>query len=132
VALVAEAALRAVPAAPGAEAQWKPVARLPALPFDHRQVVAAAVERVRTKSQYSSLPVYLCGERFTLPQLQAVYEAVLGEPVNKVSFRRKMTEMDMLEPVEGAFSAGGAHRPAQLYRLKPELRDRLTLIERGL
>ena len=102
------------------------------LPFDHRLVIDTAVARLRSKSQYSSLPCYLAGETFTLPQLQRVYEALMGEALNKVSFRRKMTEMDMLEPVEGAFSAGGAHRPAQLYRLKPELRDRLTLIERGL
>lgn len=102
------------------------------LPFDHRLIIDTAVARLRSKSQYSSLPCYLAGETFTLPQLQRVYEALMGEALNKVSFRRKMTEMDMLEPVEGAFSAGGAHRPAQLYRLKPELRDRLTLIERGL
>jgi len=102
------------------------------LPFDHRLVIDTAVARLRSKSQYSSLPCYLAGETFTLPQLQRVYEALMGEALNKVSFRRKMTEMDMLEPVEGAFSSGGAHRPAQLYRLKPELRDRLTLIERGL
>lgn len=102
------------------------------LPFDHRTIVDTAVARLRSKSQYSSLPCYLAGESFTLPQLQRVYEALMGEPLNKVSFRRKMTEMDMLEPIEGAFSAGGAHRPAQMYRLKPELRDQLTLIERGL
>jgi len=102
------------------------------LPFDHRLIIDTAVARLRSKSQYSSLPCYLAGETFTLPQLQRMYEALMGEALNKVSFRRKMTEMDMLEPVEGAFSAGGAHRPAQLYRLKPELRDRLTLIERGL
>jgi len=102
------------------------------LPFDHRAIVDTAVERLRGKSQYSSLPCHLAGETFTLPQLQRIYEALMGEPLNKVSFRRKMTEMDMLEPVEGAFSAGGAHRPAQLYRLKPGLRDRLTVIERGL
>jgi 8-oxo-dGTP diphosphatase len=102
------------------------------LPFDHRTIIDTAVARLRSKSQYSSLPCYLAGDTFTLPQLQRVYEALMGESLNKVSFRRKMTEMDMLEPVEGAFSAGGAHRPAQLYRLKPELRDRLTLIERGL
>lgn len=102
------------------------------LPFDHRLIVDTAVARLRSKSQYSSLPCYLAGETFTLPQLQRVYEALMGETLNKVSFRRKMTEMDMLEPVEGAFAAGGAHRPAQLYRLRPELRDRLTLIERGL
>jgi 8-oxo-dGTP diphosphatase len=102
------------------------------LPFDHRAIVDTAVQRLRGKSQYSSLPCHLAGETFTLPQLQRIYEALMGEALNKVSFRRKMTEMDMLEPVEGAFSAGGAHRPAQLYRLKPELRDRLTVIERGL
>lgn len=101
------------------------------LPFDHLAIVHNAVARLRGKSQYSSLPCYLAGESFTLPHLQRIYEALMGEPLNKVSFRRKMTEMDMLEPIEGAFSAGGAHRPAQLYRLKPELRDRLTLIERG-
>jgi ADP-ribose pyrophosphatase YjhB (NUDIX family) len=102
------------------------------LPFDHKTIVDTAVARLRSKSQYSSLPCYLAGESFTLPQLQRVYEALMGEPLNKVSFRRKMTEMDMLEPIEGAFSAGGAHRPAQMYRLKPALRDQLTLIERGL
>lgn len=102
------------------------------LPFDHRQIVDAAVARLRSKSQYSSLPCHLAGDTFTLPQLQRVYEALMGEPLNKVSFRRKIAEMDMLEPVEGAFSSGAAHRPAQLYRLKPALRDRLALIERGL
>jgi len=114
------------------EVRLHSVDRLPPLPFDHGDIIGTAVSRLRSKSQYSSLPCYLAGETFTLPQLQRVYEALMGEALNKVSFRRKMTEMDMLEPVEGAFSAGGAHRPAQLYRLKPELRDRLTLIERGL
>lgn len=102
------------------------------LPFDHRTIIDTAVERLRSKSQYSSLPCYLAGETFTLPQLQRVYEALMGEALNKVSFRRKMTEMAMLEPVEGQYGAAGAHRPAQLYRLKPELRERLTLLERGL
>ncbi len=108
------------------------VDELPALPFDHGQIVQVALERVRSKSQYSSLPVYLCGEQFTLPQLQAVYESVLGEPLNKVSFRRKMDELGMLEPVPGALHSGGAHRPAQLYRLRPEFRRHLSLSARGL
>ena len=104
----------------------------PPLPFDHRQIIDTAVLRVRSKSQYSSLPVHLCAEPFTLPQLQAVYEAVLGEPVNKVSFRRKMDELDMLEPVVGALQTGGAHRPAQLYRVRPAYRRTLSLSARGL
>ena len=109
-----------------------PVAELKGLPFDHQAIVQAAVERVRNKSSYSSLPVYLCGERFTLPQLQAVYEALLGEAINKVSFRRKMDELDMIEPIEGELETGRANRPAQLYRLKAQFRSRLSLSDRGI
>lgn len=105
---------------------------LPTLPFDHASIIGTAVERLRIKSQYSSLPCYLAGEQFTLPQLQRIYEALMGEPLNKVSFRRKMTEMAMLEEVTGQFAAAGAHRPAQLYRLKAEFAQELTLLQRGL
>ena len=109
-----------------------PVSALPQLPFDHRDIVDAALARVRSKSLYSSLPVHLCGETFTLPQLQQVYENILGEPLNKVSFRRKMDEMDWLEAVAGAMQSGAAHRPAQLYRVKPAFRQALALSPRGL
>ncbi|MGB0129293.1 MAG: NUDIX domain-containing protein [Rhodocyclaceae bacterium] len=103
-----------------------------ALPFDHKQIVDTAVARLRSKSQYSSLPCHLAGETFTLPQLQRIYEALMGEPLNKVSFRRKVDEMGILEPLTGQFEAAGAHRPAQLYRLKAEFREQLSLLERGL
>lgn len=109
-----------------------PVSRLPKLPFDHKSIIEFALSRVRSKSLYSSLPVYLCGERMTLPRLQAVYEAVLGEPINKVSFRRKMDEMGILEPIEGDMESGAAHRPAQVYRLKKEFRRELSLVARGI
>ncbi len=118
--------------APVRAAHWRPVDRLPALPFDHGHIVATAVERLRGKSLYSSLPAHLCPEPFTLPELQAVYEAVLGETVNHVSFRRKMSELDCLDAVPGGKRADGAHRPAQLYRLKKEFRQRLRLVGRGL
>jgi 8-oxo-dGTP diphosphatase len=118
--------------ASGQGVQVLPVERLPSLPFDHHRIIDLAVARVRTKSQYSSLPVYLCEGRFTLPQLQAVYEAVLGEPINKVSFRRKMDELGMLEPVEGEMESGRANRPAQMYRLKKQYRQALSWLERGI
>ncbi len=101
------------------------------LPFDHCTIIDTAVARLCSKSQYSSLPCHLLGEIFTLPQLQRVYEALMGEGLNKVSFRRKIAEMDVLEPLEGQFEEG-AHRPAQLYRLKQEWRDQPMLLERGL
>lgn len=126
-----------VPDAVIASAGHPEVALLPAdqvkgLPFDHQKIIEAAVRRVRDKSSYSSLPVYLCGENFTLPQLQSVYEAILGEPINKVSFRRKIEELDILEPVEGAMETGKANRPAQLYSLKKRFQQKLSLTDRGL
>lgn len=105
---------------------------LKGLPFDHLQLVQAAVARVRSKSNYSSLPAYLCPPEFSLPQLQSVYEALLGERINKVSFRRKVAELGMLEEVSGAKEEGKPYRPAQLYRLKPEFRRTLSLTDRGL
>ena len=109
-----------------------PVDALPALPFDHAHIVSAAVARLRSKSHYSSLPCFLIGDAFTLPQLQRMYEVLMGEALNKVSFRRKISEMDMLDAVDGAFDTAGAHRPAQLYRLKDAYRQRLMTLERGL
>ena len=87
------------------------------LPFDHSQIVAAAVQRVRDKSAYSSLPCYLLPGRFTLAELQATYEQVIGEKLDKSSFRRKLAALDFVEPVRGEVRSG-AHRPAQLYRAR--------------
>ena len=121
--LVTEAGPRAL--------QFFDVDTLPALPFDHRQIIEMAVARLCSKSQYSSLPCYLAGAQFTLPQLQRIYEALLDESLNKVSFRRKMDEMGMLEAVPGEF-VGGAFRPAQLYRLKRDHAAHPSLLARGL
>lgn len=115
-----------------ADVQLMPVDSLRPLPFDHSQMVRMAVERLRNKSQYSSLPCFLAGETFTLPQLQRIYEVLMGEPLNKVSFRRKISEMDMLEPVAGKFETAGAHRPAQFYTLKSAFKNNLMLLERGM
>ncbi|ARU03877.1 NUDIX hydrolase [Comamonas serinivorans] len=117
---------------PAGAIRWVDVQQLPGLPFDHAAIVAAALARVRNKSQYSSLPVHLCGEQFTLPQLQAVYEAVLGDTLNKVSFRRKMDDMGLLEAVPGAMLTGAAHRPAQFWRVRPAYRQHLAVTPRGL
>jgi 8-oxo-dGTP diphosphatase len=107
-----------------------PVGKLPKLPFDHKAIVAAAVERVRSKASYSSLPVYLCARTFTLSELQATYEAILGEPLNKANFRRKLDDLAVLEEVNGQFRSTGSSRPAKLYRLKPSVG--LSVRERGI
>lgn len=111
--------------------QWEPelvfrVDRLPKLAFDHKELIAAAVARVRSKSSYSALPAYLLPEAFTLAELQDIYERIRGCALDKSSFRRKLRELDFLEKVEGGFK-GGHRRPAQLYRVKE-----MTLFDRTI
>jgi len=84
------------------------------LAFDHREILQAAVDRVRSKVEYTSLPAFLLPEPFTLPQLQHVYEVVLGRPLDKSAFRRRMLDAGFLEEAESV--AAGA-RVAQGYRI---------------
>lgn len=96
----------------------KPVADLPALPFDHGKIIEAGVARLQNKSAYSALPCFLLGETFTLSELQETYERILGQKLDKSVFRRKIDELEFLE--ELAEKRRGQHRPAQLYRIHPE------------
>jgi ADP-ribose pyrophosphatase YjhB (NUDIX family) len=88
------------------------------LPFDHSEIVRAALDRLRGKGAYSTLPARLLPDAFTLSDLQQTYEIALGVPrIDKSSFRRKLNELDLLEPVDGERAETGG-RQAQLYRLK--------------
>lgn len=107
-----------------------PVDDLPQLPFDHNRIVEAAVERLRNKSSYSSLPCYLLPEHFTLTELQQMYEQVLGIKLDKSSFRRKLDDLGFLEPAGADARQTGRHRPAQLYRIKTD--RRIALFDRTL
>lgn len=86
------------------------------LAFDHAQLLTAAVQRLRSKVEYTSLPVYLMPPEFTLTELQRGYELVLGRELEKKAFRTRILAAGLLEPV--ARMKTGANRPAQLYRAK--------------
>jgi ADP-ribose pyrophosphatase YjhB (NUDIX family) len=89
-----------------------------ALPFDHKKIVEAARDRLRTKGAYSTLPARLLPPTFTLPEMQQVYEAVIGERLDQSSFRRKIAELGALESLPGETRRSATvRRPAQLYRL---------------
>jgi len=92
------------------------VLRRPRLAFDHAQILRTAVERLRGKAEYTSLPAFLLAEPFTLPELQQAYEVVLGRPVDKSGFRTRMLSADFL--VETGQIDRGSKRPPMGYRLK--------------
>jgi 8-oxo-dGTP diphosphatase len=125
-ALVSADTLR--PASPAPFELW-PVDELPRLCFDHARIVDCALERLRSKSAYSSLPCYLLPPAFTLTELQQTYEHVLGQKLDKSAFRRKLADFDFLEVVKDA-QRTGSHRPAQLYRIREE--KNLMLFDRTI
>jgi 8-oxo-dGTP diphosphatase len=85
------------------------------LAFDHNDILQSAVERLRGKVEYTSLPAFLLPEPFTLPQLQRMYEVVLGRSVDKSGFRTRMLAAHLLE--EMGHIDGESNRPAKGYRL---------------
>jgi 8-oxo-dGTP diphosphatase len=84
------------------------------LAFDHADILGMAIKRIRGKLDYSPIGFQLLPERFTLSDLQSVHEVVLGRPLNKDSFRRRMLASGQLEAT-GEYHQG-AGRPAELYR----------------
>jgi 8-oxo-dGTP diphosphatase len=74
-----------------------------------------AVKRIRGKLDYTPIGFQLLPERFTLADLQRVHETVLGRPLNKDSFRRRMLASGELEAT-GELQREVDHRPAELYR----------------
>lgn len=85
------------------------------LAFDHALILASALERLRSKVEYTSLPSYLLREEFTLSDLQHMYEIVLERPIEKSAFRTRVLATDLVVPLTKMRE--GPNRPAQLYRL---------------
>ena len=92
-----------------------PLAALPPLAFDHAAIVDHATARLRGKLDYAPVAFALLPTLFTLRALQDVHEAILGTPLNKPAFRRRMLDTGWIEGT-GTREAGGAFRPAELYR----------------
>ncbi len=101
-----------------ADAAWWPfeAALKQKLAFDHMELMAQARERLRAKSQYTALPVFILNAPFTLTQLQQAFEELLGTGLDKKSFRRRILAAGLLEEVGEGLPEGGRGRIAALYR----------------
>jgi ADP-ribose pyrophosphatase YjhB (NUDIX family) len=86
------------------------------LAFDHRVVIAQARERLRQKALYSIIPAYALPEKFTLPELQRIHETLIGKPLQKKSFRRRIEQADLL--LDTGLKRYESGRPAALYKMR--------------
>ena len=97
------------------DAAWFGVCDVPQLAFDHERILAAALERLQGKVRYQPLGFELLPPKFTLTQLQRLYEIVLEQPLDKRNFRKKITGMGLLVELDEV-QKDVAHRAARLYR----------------
>ncbi len=92
--------------------------------FDHDDILATALARLRGKLESTTLAFELLPREFTLTEAQRVYEAILGHPLDKVTFRRRLAALGLVK--ETSKMRRGAHRPAKLYTAVPRASVWLT------
>ncbi|MEW5957989.1 MAG: NUDIX domain-containing protein [Chloroflexota bacterium] len=97
---------------------WFSIYNLPALAFDHADILNYALTRLRYKLEYTAVGFQLLPEKFTLRELQDTYEIVLGARLDKGNFRSKLRKTNVVEMVDGYRDTGG--RPARLYRFRED------------
>ena len=104
---------------------WFALDDLPKLAFDHDSIVESAHERLRGKVRYAPVGFELLPPRFSLTQLQRLYEIILGTDLDKRNFRKKILSMDLLVETDEV-ETGVRHRAARLYRFDRRKYDRLA------
>jgi 8-oxo-dGTP diphosphatase len=105
------------------DVSWFSVNELTDLAFDHAEIVEKALGKLKRHLEASSVAFQLLPDKFTLTELQRVYELILGKALDKRNFRKKILSSDILKDT-GETKMEGYHRPAQLY----EFSSRRTLV----
>jgi 8-oxo-dGTP diphosphatase len=110
------------------KAQWHPVSELRILAFDHNEIVTACFQKLKRRVRTQPIGFELLPPKFTLTDLQQLYEAILEIPLDKRNFRKKILAMTILVDSDET-QAGVAHRPARLYQFDHE--KYAQLVENG-
>ena len=106
-------------------AAWFPVHDVPELAFDHREILQTAHQRLRGTVRYRPIGFELLPDKFTLRQLQHLYEVILDRELDKRNFRKKVLAMEIVKETR-EIEKDVAHRAAKLYRFDKRKYDRLT------
>jgi 8-oxo-dGTP diphosphatase len=113
--LVKKSNLKVSPISFARKALWVKVKEVPQLAFDHNEIFTKALDFLKQKIYLQPLGYELLPERFTLAQLQKLYEAILDDSFDKRNFRRKILRTSFIIPLDEK-QQGVAHKPARLYR----------------
>src|ERR1043165_7366500 len=123
-ALVKLAAHETKAATDATDARWFPLSQVPKLAFDHAGILATGMARLKSKVRYQPIGFELLPPKFTLSQLQHLYEAVLETELDKRNFRKKVLSFGLLVPLKET-EMSGRHRPAQLFSFNTDKYEKL-------
>lgn len=116
-ALVPNAKLDLKASSDAKDVSWFSIKKLPKLAFDHKRIIDYALNRLKSKIEYSNIVYGLLPAKFRLSELQKVYEVILDKKMDKRNFRKWIISLGLLEST-GEKDVDGAHRPAELFRFK--------------
>lgn len=101
-------------------ARWFSIKKLPALAFDHKEILKAAIERLRTKIRYQPIGFELLDKRFPFSDLEKLYAALLDKEINRRNFSKKILSFGFLEETGGLSRSEGKGRPSKMYRFNQQ------------
>jgi hypothetical protein len=104
-------------------AEWFPIEDLPPLGFDHAEIIEKGIECLRKKFKQEPIGFELLPEKFTLTQLQKLYEAVLGTTYDRRNFRKKIMQLKYIIPLDEK-QQGVPHKPAQVFIFSREVYEK--------
>jgi len=103
--------------------KWFPISELPELGFDHQDILLKALEKLRSKLRSEPIGFELLPEKFTLSQLQKLYETILGTTYDRRNFRKKVLQMKYIIPLNEK-QKDVKHKPAQLFIFSRDVYER--------
>jgi 8-oxo-dGTP diphosphatase len=123
MALIAGERVQLAGASDASDARWWPVDALPTLAFDHAEIVAHAVQRLRIELGRSEVGSQLLPSVFTMDELRLAHEAVLSAVLDKRSFQKRMLESGIIRAAGTAPTSGKLGPVARLYAFVPRQKD---------
>jgi hypothetical protein len=107
------------------DANWFNIHKVPKLPYDHNKIMEFGFTHLKHKVRHEPIGFNLLPQKFTLLAMQELYEAILGKPLDKSNFRRKLMKMNLLVACSEK-QKDVSHRAAVLYRFDKKIYDRLV------
>lgn len=112
------------------EASWFNIKSLPALAFDHQQIIKMAIERLRSKIIYQPIGFELLDAKFPFSDLEHLYSTLLDRPIDRRNFKKKVMHLGILDELDEKVKTAGAGRPGKLFRFNRAVYKKL--LEEGL